>query len=114
PGGPNSGPRDFFLFKTKIYFVADDGNVGNELWVTDGTAAGTSLIKDIYAGAGGSLTYFSFRELNNAIYFSANDNINGEELWKSDGTTAGTTIVKDILPGIGSAKPSWLTLFNGQ
>ena len=34
-----------------IYFVATDGTTGYELWKTDGTSAGTSLVKDIYTGS---------------------------------------------------------------
>ncbi|MEE2886253.1 MAG: ELWxxDGT repeat protein [Planctomycetota bacterium] len=37
-----------------VYFAADDGQSGVELYVTDGTAAGTSLVSDINPGASGS------------------------------------------------------------
>jgi ELWxxDGT repeat protein len=37
-----------------LYFIADDGVSGEELWKTDGTDAGTVLVKDINPGAGGS------------------------------------------------------------
>jgi ELWxxDGT repeat protein len=36
------------------FFTADDGGNGRELWRTDGSAAGTMLVKDIFPGAGGS------------------------------------------------------------
>ena len=39
---------------TKTYFQASDSTHGTELWVTDGTTAGTSFIADIYPGTGGS------------------------------------------------------------
>lgn len=71
---------------------------GTELWKTDGTTAGTVLVKDIFAGAFDSSPTF-LQELNGAIIFSAEDATNGTELWKTDGTTAGTVLVKDINPG---------------
>ena len=35
----------------KTYFTAQDAACGEELWVTDGTAAGTKMVKDIYPGS---------------------------------------------------------------
>ncbi len=35
-----------------LLFFATDSTHGRELWVTDGTAAGTTLVKDIQSGFG--------------------------------------------------------------
>lgn len=90
---------------------------GRELWVSDGTAAGTMLLKDInpssyVAGiiAGGTIAYGSsnpanFTNYNGQLYFSA-DNQNGRELWRTDGTASGTLLVSDILPGSASSNPT--------
>jgi trimeric autotransporter adhesin len=83
---------------TRTFLSANNGVVGNELWVTDGTEAGTRLVKDIYAGAVSSNPQY-FMQLNNTLYFFATNAANGTELWKSDGTDAGTVLVKDIYAG---------------
>ena len=53
-------------------FVAEDGVLGRELWKSDGTSSGTSLVLDINPGAASShpshLTFFDM-----FVYFSADD-----------------------------------------
>src|SRR5438477_951107 len=38
-----------------LYFSASDTTHGNQLWKSDGTASGTSMVKDINAGTVGSV-----------------------------------------------------------
>jgi ELWxxDGT repeat protein len=76
--------------------------MGEELYKTDGTEAGTQLVKDINAGAAGS-TPRLLTNVNGTLYFSATNGSVGTLLWKSDGTDAGTVIVKNILEGFVSA-----------
>ncbi len=82
----------------QLLFVANDGTVGEELWSTDGTEAGTVLLADINPGANNSGIQF-FANLNGYVLFKANDGTNGYELWITDGTSAGTIMLKDIGPG---------------
>jgi len=95
-----------------VFFVATDGLRGRELWKSDGTVAGTSLVKDIMPG-GVSSSPQSLVNFNGTLFFSASDT-NGRELWKSDGTSAGTVMVKDINPGDATSYPRYLTVFNGS
>ncbi|NJO05996.1 MAG: hypothetical protein HC876_11005, partial [Chloroflexaceae bacterium] len=44
PGPQGSNPQDFVLVGDVVYFTADDGSSGRELWRSDGTAAGTVLV----------------------------------------------------------------------
>src|SRR5262249_46384662 len=74
------------------YLAGDDGLTGYELWKTDGTAAGTVLVKDIYPGSAGS-SLSSLTAVNSTLFFLADDGTTGWELWKSDGTGAGTVLV---------------------
>ncbi len=105
PGGvpiPNSSqPRFLTLYKNRLYFSGSDGTRGSELWATDGTAAGTTLIVDINPLAGNSSPQF-LTVFDNTLYFAADDGVRGQELWMTDGTAAGTTIVADINPAGGS------------
>jgi ELWxxDGT repeat protein len=90
-----------------LFFRADNEVNGSELWKSDGTAAGTVLVKDIRPGSSSSPS--NLTAVGNTLFFSANNGVNGEELWKSDGTAAGTVLVKDISPGSSSSFPRNLT-----
>jgi ELWxxDGT repeat protein len=85
-----------------LYFVANDGLSGRELWKSDGSESGTVRVKDIRTGAIGAVP-FSLVDVAGTLYFAANDGPAGHELWKSDGTESGTLRVKDIRPGSGSS-----------
>jgi ELWxxDGT repeat protein len=90
-----------------LVFPANDGLHGLELWRTNGTTAGTVLVKDINANGGASALPDpeTFGTLGGFVYFSADDGIHGLELWRSNGTAAGTTLVKDLEPISGSSNP---------
>jgi len=81
----------------RLWFAANDGVSGSELWTSDGTPAGTLRVKDINPGTASSAPS-SFAVVGNVVYFAADDGSSGVELWKSDGSAAGTTLVKNIHP----------------
>ena len=91
------------MFNGSLYFAANDGTHGTELWKTDGTSSGTALVSDIWPGSSGSGVGLLTNVNNNVLYFQANDGTHGTELWKTDGTSSGTVMVKDINPGSGSS-----------
>ena len=95
-----------------LFFIASDGLTGLELWRSDGTEAGTHLVKDIRPGTGHS-NIGNITAVGNTLFFSADDGVSGPELWKSDGTASGTIRVKDIEPGAGGSGPRNLTDVNG-
>src|SRR4051794_11423610 len=70
-----------------IYYRATDPTHGDELWRSDGTAAGTSLLKDIRPGIGKGNPR-GLTVVGNTLFFSASDGVNGNQLWKTDGTSA--------------------------
>jgi ELWxxDGT repeat protein len=119
PGAASSLPQRGTSSKTALvdvdgilFFAANNGTNGIELWKSDGTATGTKMVKDINAGVNDSEPD-SLINVNGTLYFRANDGINGYELWKSDGTAAGTILVKDIASGASSSRPEYLTNVNG-
>jgi ELWxxDGT repeat protein len=112
-GYPNSSfPSSFYAFGSQVLFRAETA-LGQELWVTNGTAEGTTLLKDINTVSTHSSPRF-FTEFNGMVYFSANDGINGTELWVTNGTANGTTLVKDIYIGASSSEVSDLIVFQGK
>ncbi len=97
---------------TLVFFTASDTiNSGEELWVTDGTLAGTMMVKDINPGADGSDPKH-LCAVGDTVYFSADNGTDGTELWMSDGTDAGTKMVKNIfLGGANASNPDMMVAF---
>lgn len=108
----SSNARDFISVNGIVYFVADDGIHGFELWKSDGTSSGTSLVKDINPGSVDSYLY-DLTPANGQLFFTVDDGVHGKEVWKTDGTAEGTVMVSDILPGSDSSYPQYLVFHNG-
>ncbi len=89
PGAGSSLNGDWSLtgvVDNKVYFTADDGVHGRELWVTDGTEEGTKMVEDLYPGSGASIPEFetAFKVYDNKIYFGASDPDNKNQVWVYD------------------------------
>ncbi len=93
-----------------LFFAADDGTSGFELWKSDGTTC--SRVEDINPGSGSS-DPDQLADVNGTLFFAADDGAGGTELWNSDGTSLGTTIVCNIGPGSASSDPQHLTNVGG-
>lgn len=97
-GVHSSGPSGFRAGGNKVYFTADDGFKGRELWVSDGSSAGTKMVRDHRPGVASTDVSTSLA-IGNVLYYVPNDYKTGPEIWRTDGTAAGTRLVKDISPG---------------
>lgn len=98
---------EFVGLNGDVFFAANDGVHGREIWRTNGTEAGTALLEDIYPGAsssGDTMLYtsavpYSLTRAAGKLFFAANDGVAGTELWVSDGTAEGTRLLADLEPG---------------
>ncbi|MCC6411121.1 MAG: T9SS type A sorting domain-containing protein [Saprospiraceae bacterium] len=115
--GIGNGLSDFkealIPFQGKLFFRADDGVNGEELWVSDGTTSGTMMLKDINAGSGSSAPDF-FTVLNNKLFFMADDGAAGNELWVTDGTPDGTQLHFEFGLGIFGLDVSFMGVVNNH
>ena len=95
---------EFVAFGDQLLWVVETYTYGKELWISDGSIDGTTIVKNIRAGTSDSNPAY-LTVCDNKVFFQADDGSTGKELWLSDGTEAGTTLVKDIVSGSGSSNP---------
>jgi ELWxxDGT repeat protein len=104
PGPASSSPSDFVEFNDELYFTANDGSVPAtaELWKSDGTSTGTSLVAsftpDYTESAISSSGSPAYGVLGNLILGPLTDGVHGVELWVTNGTAGGTTELADVDP----------------
>ncbi len=110
-GVGGASPQQLTNVNGTLYFTATTAETGLELWKTNGSAASTTLVKDIRPI--GSANPTELTNVNGTLYFSAANEAENYELWKSDGTAAGTVLVKEIFGGPGGSTPLFLTNVNG-
>jgi ELWxxDGT repeat protein len=93
PGAGDGIPR-YARYLTNVggtlYFVANDGTDGNELWRSDGSAGGTQMVQDLFPGSHGSYPT-GLTNVGGSLVFEANDGFHGSEPWILQPTPANTT-----------------------
>ncbi|HEY0302702.1 MAG TPA: hypothetical protein VGC36_15255, partial [Rhizomicrobium sp.] len=92
--GASSYPGPFFDLGHTLLFIARDDAHGLELWRSDGTAAGTAVVKDLAAGPADGVAAYGHLVANGVLYFRAAQG----GLWRSDGSAAGTAPLSDVTP----------------
>ena len=109
PGSGDSNPGftgGMVSHEGKVWFNADDGVTGRELWVSDGTAAGTMMVADICPGPCSSNAGLTgLVSFDGGLWFTADDGINGSELWTYDGASASMVADINTVMGQGDASP---------
>jgi ELWxxDGT repeat protein len=80
----------------RLFFNATDNAGLGQLWISNGTAAGTTMLTNVSIGGGADP--IALTNANGTLFFTANDGTHAEQLWISNGAIAGTTMVTDINP----------------
>jgi ELWxxDGT repeat protein len=97
------------VFDGALYFPADDGIHGRELWKYDGSTA--SLVAEVIPGPESGTWAKHLAVFDGALYFGACDGDHGRELWRYDGSSA--SLVFDLQPGPSGSWPTYLIVFDG-
>ena len=108
PSSPSYGWR--IVVDDTMYFTANDGITGYELWAYNTSNGTTWQAADINSGSGSSLSSsLDVRPMailvGETIYFSADDGSSGEELWAHNTSSHSTWRVADIRSGLLDSQP---------
>jgi ELWxxDGT repeat protein len=93
-----------------VYFVQSDATHGSELWRSDGTVAGTSIVADLAPGLADGAPRANPVAWRSRLWFAADDGVRGPELWSTDGTAPGTRPELDLDRGPAGSFPDDLTV----
>jgi ELWxxDGT repeat protein len=95
-----------------MFFGANDGTNGRELWAYDFDNSSSWMVADINPGSLDS-NPDDFTVMGTRLYFTASDSASGNELWAYETTNATTWLVFDINPD-GHSNPESLTVLNSS
>lgn len=115
-GTLSSNPTSFVKSGRAVFFSAFTPATGRELWRTDGTAGGTTLVRDLAPGPASGLAPDDGTEMvdvGGVLLFTARNAWQEFELWKSDGSDTGTVLVKRFEGDEAGSWPRHLTNANG-
>ncbi|MEM7128158.1 MAG: ELWxxDGT repeat protein [Chloroflexota bacterium] len=92
-------PSPIYSTGEGVLFGVDDGQVGKELWYSNGTGDGTALVKDIDTNSLG-MELLAAESVGDTLYFLSHDSVSHylspNSLWKSDGSVNGTSLVTTL------------------
>src|SRR5207302_10162578 len=100
---PSNERDDLRAAGNRIVYVNNPSSGTYELWGSDGTKAGTTLLKSL------GPNYTALYSIGGVVYFSGIDDAHGAEIWTTDGTVEGTKLLFDVNPGPASSYASQFT-----
>lgn len=112
------------VFDNKVFFPANDGTSGTELWSSDGTAEGTTMVRELFPGendswpaeltvVGDRLFFVATEGSATPDEFGVHESM-GRELWSTDGTSDGTAVYAELNTTNGDgSEPQSLAAFGG-
>jgi ELWxxDGT repeat protein len=113
-GAANSSPVNLTVVGSQLYFtLSGDAEGSRELWKSDGSEAGTALVRDFNAGPPGP-SLDTLTEAGGRLYFVASIEGVGDELWTADGTDAGTVLIQDLSTDAGGSSLWSIAVSNGR
>jgi ELWxxDGT repeat protein len=92
----SSNPRELVVVDDDLYFRANDGLHGEELWVTNGDDYNTHMVYDLLPQARIGATPHGLIPVESRLFFAANDYMHGVELWSLDSSDGAPRLVADI------------------
>ena len=105
------------VYDGRLFFAADDGEHGRELWAYDTATGEVALVADINPGSGSAISNtipFAPTVFDNRLFFPAYDSEHNTELWAYDAATNQALHVADIWTGTGNSKITDLTIYDGR
>jgi ELWxxDGT repeat protein len=111
-GSDSSDPSDLVAMGGSVFFVADDGDHGSEIWKSDGTT--TTRVSN-FSGSGPNSFGADLTVLGDKVFFSASEGTDGAELWMVAPPYTSATQVANINPSATEgSNPQDFAVVNGQ
>jgi ELWxxDGT repeat protein len=111
PGRFGSEPSLPVRLGEVLLFRATDAS-DHELWQTDGTSAGTTLLKDINPSGSSNVSVLAV--LGTRAVLLVDDGTHSTALWYTDGTAIGTQFLADINPESVTLNAVQARIFSGR
>ena len=117
PGSGSSKPGSstgLVPMSGKLWFNAEDGTRGNELWSYDPASGTAEMVTDLSPGSSGSSpgVFSGLVPISNRwLLFDADDSMSGIEPWVYDTLTGYAALLGDINPGTSPSLPGYLLPF---